>query len=83
MWISMALKSQNITLDQLPEVFVSNLALTALVSREVRNAHLRKLGSRVYTKNLKEAPELNSQTKCLDVGGRFVSRRFNRGSHCS
>jgi len=28
------------------------------VSREVRNAHLRKLGSRVYTKNLKEAPEL-------------------------
>ncbi len=41
----------------LPEVFVSNSDLAAAVSREFRLGRLRKLGSRLYTRNLKEQPE--------------------------
>ncbi|HSX26120.1 MAG TPA: Fic family protein [Chlamydiales bacterium] len=42
----------------LPEVFVSNAALASRVSRGVKSGVLRKLGSRVYTTNLKENPEV-------------------------
>jgi hypothetical protein len=42
----------------LPEVFVSNAALASRVSKELKKGLLRKLGSRVYTTNLKEAKEL-------------------------
>lgn len=42
----------------LPEVFVSNASLASWVSRELKKGHLRKLGSRVYTTNLKEKPEV-------------------------
>src|ERR1022692_3203602 len=41
----------------LPEVFVSNAEIAAAVSREVKSGKLRKLGSRLYTRNLTEAPE--------------------------
>jgi hypothetical protein len=41
----------------MPEVFVSNAELAPAVSREVKVGRLRKLGSRLYTRNLKEAPE--------------------------
>jgi hypothetical protein len=41
----------------MPEVFVSNADLAAAVSREVNFGRLRKLGSRVYTRNLTEPPE--------------------------
>ena len=40
----------------LPEVFVSNSDLAAAVSREVKRGGLRKLGSRLYTRNLRDAP---------------------------
>ena len=40
------------------EVFVSNTALAARVSKELKKGHLRKLGSRVYTTNLTESEEL-------------------------
>ncbi len=40
----------------LPEVFVSDAKLAPWVSKEVRKGRLRKLGSRVYTANLKEKP---------------------------
>ncbi len=40
------------------EVFVSDASLAPLVSREMKGGRLRKLGSRVYTTNLKERPEL-------------------------
>lgn len=39
------------------EVFVSNADLAAAVSREVKGGTLRKLGSRLYTRNLKDAPD--------------------------
>src|SRR5436309_7147238 len=41
----------------MPEVFVSNADLATAVSREVKLGQLRKLGSRLYTRNLKEPPE--------------------------
>jgi hypothetical protein len=41
----------------MPEVFVSSSELAAAVSRELKLGRLRKLGSRLYTRNLKEAPE--------------------------
>jgi hypothetical protein len=41
----------------MPEVFVSSSELAAAVSREVKMGRLLKLGSRLYTRNLKEAPE--------------------------
>ncbi len=44
-------------LDALPEVFVSNTELSVAVSRAVKQGTLRKLGSRLYTKNLTDPPE--------------------------
>ena len=41
----------------MPEIFVSNAELAASVSREMKLGRLRKLGSRLYTRNLKEQPE--------------------------
>lgn len=41
----------------MPEVFVSSASLAAAVSREVKLGKLRKLGSRLYTSNLREPPE--------------------------
>jgi hypothetical protein len=41
----------------LPEVFISNVELAAAVSREVKRGALRKLASRLYTRNLTEPPE--------------------------
>src|SRR5713101_5026069 len=41
----------------LPEVFVSNAVLAPMVSRETKQGRLRKIGSRLYTWNLKEPAE--------------------------
>jgi|HubBroStandDraft_1064217.scaffolds.fasta_scaffold02544_3 hypothetical protein len=41
----------------MPEVFVSDARLAAAVSREVKRGTLRKLASRVYTRNLKDPPD--------------------------
>jgi hypothetical protein len=41
----------------MPEAFVSSSELATAVSREVKAGRLRKLGSRLYTRNLKEPPE--------------------------
>ena len=41
----------------MPEVFVSNAELATAVSRETKIGKLRKLGSRLYTRNLTEPPE--------------------------
>lgn len=42
----------------LPEVFVSNSTLASHISRKVKQGEIRKLGSRVYTTNLKEDPAI-------------------------
>ena len=44
-------------LEDLPEVFVSHRAIASLVFRELKRGHLRKIESRLYTKNLDEDPE--------------------------
>jgi hypothetical protein len=44
-------------LSQRPEVFVSDAEMTAEVSREVKRGKLRKLASRIYTRNLTAPPE--------------------------
>jgi hypothetical protein len=41
----------------MPEVFVSNAKLATAVSRETKLGRLRKLGSRLYTRNLTDPPE--------------------------
>jgi hypothetical protein len=41
----------------MPEVFVSNASLASAVSRETKLGRLRKLGSRLYTRNLTDPPE--------------------------
>ncbi len=45
------------SLEQLPEVFVSDAAITRAVSAAVARGELRKLGSRLYSRNLDEDPE--------------------------
>lgn len=45
------------SLDSMPEVFVSDMAISKAVSDAVSRGKLRKLGSRLYTRNLDEAPE--------------------------
>ncbi len=44
-------------LDDMPEVFVSRTDISALVNQAVRQGKLRKLGSRLYTKNMDAAAE--------------------------
>jgi hypothetical protein len=43
--------------SKIPEAFVSTAKLASTVSREVKAGRLRKLGSRLYTRNLKDPPE--------------------------
>lgn len=47
----------NRLLLELPEAFVSNTAISGAVSRAVQAGELRKLASRLYTKNLEDTPE--------------------------
>jgi fido (protein-threonine AMPylation protein) len=46
-----------ISLEDLPEVFVSSSTLTKNISRYLKTGKLRRLGSRLYTKNLVDPPE--------------------------
>jgi hypothetical protein len=41
----------------MPEAFVSSAELATAISREVKAGRLRKLGSKLYTRNLKDQPE--------------------------
>ena len=45
------------TLDDMPEAFVSDTSITREVSRAVKTGRLRKLASRLYTRNLTDTPE--------------------------
>lgn len=45
------------SLTALPEVFVSDTSISKSVSDAVERGQLRKLGSRLYTRNLEEDPE--------------------------
>ncbi len=56
----------------MPEVFVSNADLADAVSREVKLGRLRKLGSRLYTRNLKEPPERIVQRNLWPLVGAYL-----------
>lgn len=45
------------SIDAMPEVFVSNADISKAVSAAVARGALRKIGSRLYTRNLEEDPE--------------------------
>lgn len=45
------------SLDDLPDTFVSTTGISKLVSKAVRENRLRRLASRLYTKDLTSAPE--------------------------
>jgi hypothetical protein len=44
-------------LADLPEVFVSNAAITTAVSRAVAKGTLRQIGPKLYTSNMTDPPE--------------------------
>jgi len=44
-------------IDEMPEAFVSDTAISREVSRAVKAGKLRKLASRLYTRNLTDQPE--------------------------
>ncbi|MDD3020653.1 MAG: Fic family protein [Alphaproteobacteria bacterium] len=46
-----------ISFDDLPEIFVSSTKISALVNQAVKSGKLKKIGSRLYTKNLDSTPE--------------------------
>jgi hypothetical protein len=50
-------KKLSVSLDRLPEVFVSNKDMASTVSKAVQAGRLRKIASRLYTSNLTEVPE--------------------------
>ena len=52
-----ALKGQKMPLKDFPEVFLSNEAIKKQVARELRKGTIRKIGPRLYSKNLKDSPE--------------------------
>ncbi|MEN8236823.1 MAG: Fic family protein [Pseudomonadota bacterium] len=58
--------------DDLPEVIVSSTEITRQVYQYVKLGKLRKLGPRVYTKNLKDPPEVIVKRNLWQiVGGLF------------
>ncbi len=46
-----------ISFDDLPEIFVSNTEISGLVNQAAKFGKIKKLGSRLYTKNLDSSPE--------------------------
>jgi hypothetical protein len=60
------------SLNALPEVFVSTTGLSSLVSRAVRQGQLRQIGSKLYTKNLDDAPERIVRRHLWPLVGAYV-----------
>ena len=51
-------KKWTFRLGDMPEVFVSGKSMSSAVSKAVKDGRLRKIGSRLYTKNKIEAPDV-------------------------
>ncbi|MDZ7773373.1 MAG: Fic family protein [Balneolaceae bacterium] len=54
-------------LDDMPEVFVSHTDVSSQVSQAVSRGELKKIGSRLYTKNLKDDPEVIVKRHWVDL----------------
>lgn len=50
-------RKSRINLETLPEIFVSNKDMSSAVSKAVQAKRLRKIASRLYTRNMTEEPE--------------------------
>lgn len=59
------------TLDQLSDIFVSNKDLNDLVTSGLRAGKLRKLASRLYTKDLRTPPETLVQRNTWAIAGAY------------
>jgi Fic/DOC family len=53
--VALNIKKSPLRLEDLPEVFVSSQDMSSAVSKAVQAGRLRKLGSRIYTRNMTEA----------------------------
>lgn len=60
-----------ISLENLPEVIVSSSSSTKIISRYLKEGKLRKLASRLYTRNLKDAPELIIKRNLWPIVGSY------------
>jgi hypothetical protein len=54
-------------LDSLPELFVSSTAISSQVSQAVADGKLKKLASRLYTKNMLDDPEVIVRRRWYDL----------------
>ena len=59
-------------LDALPEAFVSDAALSSAISRAMQQGKLRKLASRLYTRNLTDTPEAIVHRHLWSLVGAYV-----------
>ena len=55
------------SLDRMPEAFVSDKQVTRAVSRAVKAGKLRKLASRLYTRNLVDPPKTIVERNLWDI----------------
>lgn len=58
-------------LQNMPEVFVSSADTTVMVSRAAKAGELRKLASRLYTRNLTDAPEAIVRKHMWQIAGAY------------
>ena len=66
------------SLDRMPEAFVSDKYIARAVSREVKAGKLRKLASRLYTRNMADPPEAVVARNLWSI----VAGYFPGSSHC-
>ena len=66
------------SLERMPEAFVSDRHIARTVSREVKAGRLRKLASRLYTRNMADPPEAVVATQFVEHRCRILPR----GAHC-
>lgn len=67
----MKTKVTPLSLEELPEVFVSSASLTKRISRYLKEGKLRKIASRLYTKNLSDSPELIVKRNLWPIVGAY------------
>lgn len=60
-----------ISLEDLPEVIVSSSSSTKVISRYLKEGKLHKLASRLYTKNLKDSPEIIIKRNLWPIVGAY------------
>ena len=65
-------------LGDLPEAFVSDNTTTAAVWRAIRTGRLRKLGSRLYTRNMTDPPKTIVRRNLWQIVAGLLSRCADR-----